>query len=132
MTESALDTTAHLRVARDEPLTAPFRPPRYCFDFADTPDASQIAALGASYTLDAVRQSLAEGEDEWIIARRGQSIVAAVRIPAGEQRFVHAADAPVVATQHLHHGLERYLAHLARLWIQSLSLSAPNDRGGAC
>jgi len=89
-------------------------PPRYSFDFADTPDASRIAALGARYTLDAVRQSLAEGNDEWITARRGEDIVAAVRIRAAEQWFGHTVEAPVV-------GLERYLTHLAELWVRALT-----------
>jgi hypothetical protein len=122
MTSPAQETTAHLPVVRDEPRTVPFQPPRYSFDFADTTDASRIAALSAQYTLDAVRQSLAKGNDEWIIARRGPAIVAAVRIRAEEQRLVHTVDAPVVAPQHLHSGLERYLTHLAELWVQALSL----------
>ena len=122
MTSPTRETTAHLQVVRDEPRTVPFQPPRYSFDFADTPDASRIAALGAQYTIDAVRQSLAKGNDEWITARRGQDIVAAVRIRAEEQRLVHTVDTPVVATQHLHSGLERYLTHLAELWVQSLTL----------
>jgi hypothetical protein len=109
-------------VVLDEPGTVPFQPPRYSFDFADTPDASRIAALGAQYTLDAVRQSLAKGNEEWITARRGRDIVAAVRIRADEQWLVCTVDAPVVAAQHLHSGLERYLTHLAELWVQSLAL----------
>jgi hypothetical protein len=96
-------------------------PPRYSFDFADTPDASRIAALGARYTLDAVRQSLAEGNDEWITARRGEDIVAAVRIRAAEQSFVRTVEAPVVAARHLQSGLERYLTHLAELWVRALT-----------
>jgi hypothetical protein len=122
MTSPTRETTAHLQVVRDEPRTVPFQPPRYSFDFADTPDASRIAALGAQYTIDAVRQSLAKGNDEWITARRGQDIVAAVRIRAEEQWLVHTVDAPVVAAQHLQSGLERYLTHLAERWVQSLTL----------
>ena len=122
MTSLAQETTALLQLVRDEPRTAPFQPPRYSFDFADTSDASRIAALGAQYTLDAVRQSLAKGNDEWVIARRGQDIVAAVRIRAEDQWPLHTVDAPVVAAQHLHSGLERYLTHLADLWIQSINL----------
>ena len=106
----------------DEPRTVPFQPPRYSFDFADTPDASRIAALGDQYTPDVVRRSLAEGNEEWITARRGRDVVAAVRIRAEEQWLVHTVDAPVVAPQHLHSGLERYLTHLAELWVQSLTL----------
>jgi triphosphoribosyl-dephospho-CoA synthetase len=74
------------------------------------------------YPLDAVRQSLANGNDEWIIARHGRDIVAAVRIRAEEQWLVHTVDAPVVAAQHLRCGLDRYLTHLAELWVQSLTL----------
>ena len=122
MTSAARETTSHLPVVRDEPRTAPFQPPRYSFDFADMPDASRIAALGAQYPLDAVRQSLAKGDEEWITARHGQDIVAAVCIRAEEQWLVHTVDAPVVAAQHLHSGLERYLTHLAELWVQSLTL----------
>jgi hypothetical protein len=122
MTSPARETTVHLQVVRDEPRTVPFQPPRYSFDFAYTPDASRIAALGAQYTLDAVRKSLANGNDEWIVARHGRDIVAAVHIRAEEQWLVHAVDAPVVAAQHLHCGLERYLTHLAELWVQSLTL----------
>jgi hypothetical protein len=122
MTSPARETTSHLQVVLDEPRTVPFQPPRYSFDFADTADASWIAALGAQYTLDVVRQSLAKGNDEWITARRGRDIVAAVRIRAEDQRLAHVVDAPVVAAQHLHSGLERYLTHLAELWVQSLTL----------
>ena len=122
MTSPTRETTVHLQVVLDEPRTVPFQPPRYSFDFAYTSDASRIAALGAQYTLDAVRQSLANGNDEWITARRGQDIVAAVRIRAEEQWLVHTVDAPVVAAQHLHSGLERYLTHLAELWVQSVTL----------
>lgn len=122
MTSLTQETTAHLQFVRDEARTAPFQPPRYSFDFADTPDASRIAALGAQHILDAVRQSLAKGDDEWIIARRGQDIVAAVRIRAEDQWPLHRVDAPVVAVQHLHSGLERYLTHLAELWVRSLTL----------
>jgi hypothetical protein len=122
MTSPAQEPTVHLQLVRDEPRKAPFQPPRYSFDFADTPDASRIAALGAQYALDAVRQSLAKGNDEWIIARRGEDMVAAVRIRAEQQPPVYAVDAPVVDAQHLHCGLERYLTHLAELWIQSLTL----------
>jgi ketosteroid isomerase-like protein len=111
-----------LEVVLDEPRTVPFRPPRYSFDFADTRDASRIAALGAQYTLDGVRQSLATGNDEWITARRGRDIVAAVCIRTEEQWLVHTVDAPVVAAQHVHSGLERYLTHLAEVWVQSLTL----------
>ena len=122
MTSPAQETTVHLEVVRDEPRTVPFQPPRYSFDFADTSDASRIAALGAQYTLDAVRRSLANGNDEWIVARRGPDIVAAVRIRGQEQRLVHTVEAPVVAALHLHSGLERYLTHLAELWVQALAL----------
>ena len=122
MTSPAPGTTEHLHMVLDEPRTVPFQPPRYSFEFADTPDASRIAALGAQYTPDAVRRSLAEGNEEWIIARRGRDIVAAVRIRADGQWLVRTVDAPVVATQHLHSGLERYLTHLAELWVQSLTL----------
>ena len=122
MTSPAQETTAHLQLVRDKARTAPFQPPRYSFDFADTSDASRIAALGAQYTLDAVRQSLAKGNDEWVIARRGRDIVAAVRIRAEGQRPLHTVEAPVVAAQHLHSGLERYLTHLAELWVRSLTL----------
>jgi hypothetical protein len=121
MTSPAGETTAHLQVALDERRTVPFQPPRYSFDFADTPDASRIAALGAQYTFDAVRQSLAEGNDEWITARRGLDIVAAVRIRAEEARLLHTVDAPVVAARDLQSGLERYLTHLAELWVQALT-----------
>ena len=120
MTSPVRETTVHLQVVLDEPRMVPFQPPRYSFDFAYTPDAFRIAALGAPYTLDAVRQSLANGNDEWITARRGQDIVAAVRIRAEEQWLT--VDAPVVAGQHLRSGLERYLTHLAELWVQSLTL----------
>ena len=122
MTSPARETTVHLQVVLDEPRTVPFQPPRYSFDFADAPDASRIAALGAQYTLDAVRHSLANRNEEWITARRGQDIVAAVRIRAEGQWPMHTVDAPVVAAQHLQSGLERYLTHLAELWVQSLTL----------
>jgi hypothetical protein len=121
MTSPAQETTVHLQVVLDEPRTVPFKPPRYSFDFAATPDASRIAALGAQYTLDAVRLSLTEGNDEWITARRGREIVAAVCIRAEEQWLGHTVDAPVVAARHLNSGLERYLTHLAELWMQSLT-----------
>jgi hypothetical protein len=113
---------AHFQVVSDAPR-APFNRPRYSFEFADVQQASRIAALGARYTLDTVRQSLTEGHDEWIIARRGQAVVAAVRIRAEGQRLAYAVDAPVVAAPHVHSGLERYLTHLARLWVQSRSLA---------
>jgi hypothetical protein len=115
-------TTDYVPVVRDERRPAPFQPPRYAFDFANAPDASRIAALGAQYTLDAVRHSLAEGNDEWIIARRRQAIVAAVRIRADDHWPGHTVEAPVVAVQHLHSGLERYLTHLAELWMRTVTL----------
>ena len=115
-------TTDHVHVARDETRPAPFQPPRYSFDFANTSDASRIAALGTQYTLDAVRRSLADGNDEWIIARRRQAIVAAVRIRAENEWSGHVVDAPVVDVQHRHSGLERYLTHLAALWLRKITL----------
>lgn len=121
MTSPALEVTTHLEVARVESRTAPFKPPRYSFDSADPRDALGIAALGAHYAIDVVQRSLAKGDDEWITARRGQDIVAAVRIRAEEQQVVHTVEAPFVAARHLHYGLERYLTHLAELWIQSFA-----------
>jgi hypothetical protein len=121
MTSPDRETTTHLQAVLEEPRMVPFQPRRYSFGFADTPDASRIAALGAQYTIDTVRQSLAEGNDEWITARRGLDIVAAVRIRAGEQCLARTVDAPVVAARHLQSGLERYLTHLAQLWVQALA-----------
>ena len=121
MPSPARGTTAQPKTVRHELRTTPFQPPRYSFGFADSSDAFQIAALD-QYSLDEVRQSLILGNDEWIIARRGRDIVAAIRIRADERRLVHTADSPVVAAQHLHSGLERYLIHLGELWLQSLAL----------
>lgn len=124
MNSIAQETTAHLQVVRNEPRAVPFQPPRYSYGFADSSDASRIAALGGYCSLDWVRQSLTDGNDEWIIARRGQEIVAVVRVRAEEQWRTHKVDAPVVAEQHQRCGLERYLTHLAELWIQSITLPA--------
>lgn len=125
MTSRARETTAHVEPVLEGRRTVAFRPPHFSFEFADRPDASQIAALGARYTVDGVRESLAKGNDEWIIARRGRDIVAAICVRAEEQWFVHTVEAPVVAAKHLQAGLERYLTHLAELWLESVRL--PNS-----
>ena len=122
MTSPAQETTVQLQVVRTEKRAEPFAPPRYTYDFADMPDASRIAALGGHCSLAAVRQSLTEGNDEWIVARRGKEIVAVVRVRTDEPWRSYKVDAPVVAEQHQRCGLERYLTHLAELWVQSLDL----------
>ena len=122
MNTIAQETTAHLQVVRTEKRAEPFAPPRYTYDFANTADASRIAALGGYCSLAAVRKDLAEGNDEWIVARRGQEIVAVVRVRTDEPWRSYKVDAPVVAEQHQRCGLERYLTHLADLWIQSINL----------
>jgi hypothetical protein len=125
MNSIAQETTAHLQVVRaetNEKQKAPFQPPRYTYDFANMDDASRIAALGGYCSLAMVRKSLMEGKDEWIVARRGKDIVAAVRVRTDEPWRSYKVDAPVVAEQHQRCGLERYLTHLADLWIQSINL----------
>ena len=124
MNTTAQETTAHLRVVRSERPTTPFKPPRYAYDFADPSDAKRIAALNSAWSLEMVRASLAQGNDEWIIARHGGEIVAAVHIRTEEPWQSYRVEAPTVLEQHRRCGLERYLAHLAELWIQSINLPA--------
>ncbi len=130
---------------------APFAPSRYEYGFAGPGDEAAIAALvtadaiaarggawsaGASarQTISDVRQSLAIGEDEWIVARRGRAIVAAVRVRAHLRAGAHLQAAPSVDPAHRHCGLERYLAHLALVWLRAvgetlaLASAAPTER----
>ncbi|HJU68283.1 MAG TPA: hypothetical protein VJ650_08530 [Gemmatimonadaceae bacterium] len=124
MNTTAQETRAHLQVVRNETRAIPFQPPRYAYGFADLSEASRIAALGGYCSIDMVRASLTQGDDEWIIARRGGAVVAAIRVRAEQPWRTYKVDAPVVAEQHQRCGLERYLTHLAELWIQSITLPA--------
>lgn len=124
MNTQAQETTAHLQVVRGERSTTPFKPPRYTYGFADASDAKGIAALRNDWSLEAVRASLTQGNDEWIVARHRNEIVAAVQIRAEEPWQSYRPEPPTVAEHHTRCGLERYLAHLADLWIESINLPA--------
>ena len=124
MNTTAQETTAHLPVVRSDIQPTPFKPPRYSYGFADRADATQIAALAGHYPLELVRDSLRQGNDEWIIARRGEAIVAAIHVRAEPGWQTHKIHGLVVAEPHQRCGLERYLTHLAELWIQSINLPA--------
>jgi hypothetical protein len=104
--------------AHGETRPIPFQPPRYSYGFADEHDAPAIAAMGDAYPLPEVHASLARGDDEWIVARRGRRVVAVVRLRGPR------ADAPVVAAEHCCLGLGRYLTHLADVWVRAMSLPA--------
>lgn len=120
----AHDTTERSLTVCGERRPLPIQPRRYSYDFADQRDAAGIAALGDHYSPAAVRASLATGDDEWIVARRGRVIVAAVHVRAADRRGAHAIDAPVVAEEHRACGLERYLTHLADVWLRAMAASA--------
>jgi hypothetical protein len=124
MNTTAQETTAHLQVVRSERSATPFKPPRYTYGFADASDAKRIAALRTDWSLETVRASLAQGNDEWIIARHRGEIVAAVHIRTEEPWQSYCVEPPTVLEQHRRCGLERYLTHLADLWIQSINLPA--------
>jgi hypothetical protein len=124
MNTQAQETTAHLQVVRSERSRTPFKPPRYAYGFADLSDAKRISALRNDWSLEMVRASLAQGNDEWIVARQGNEIVAAVHVHAEEPWQSYRAGSPTVAEHHTRCGLERYLTHLADLWIQSINLPA--------
>ena len=97
MSSPAQEVTTPHHTVREEPRITPFKPPRYSFAFADQRDAFGIAALGGQYGVDLVHQSLAKGDDEWITARGGEDIVAALRIRAEDEGLWHTADVPLVA-----------------------------------
>jgi hypothetical protein len=122
MNTQAQEMTAHLQVVRSERSTTPFKPPRYTYDFAEPSDAERIAALRNDWSVEMVRASLTQGNDEWI--RHRDEIIAAVRVRTEEPWQSYRAEAPTVAEHHTRCGLERYLTHLADLWIQSINLPA--------
>ena len=124
MNTTAQETTAHLQVVCSERPKTPFKPPRYTYDFGEPSDAKRIAALNSAWSLEMVRTSLAQGNDEWIIARHGHEIVAAVQVRTEEPWQAYRVEPPTVRAHHTRCGLERYLTHLAELWIQSINLPA--------
>jgi hypothetical protein len=148
-------TGEHTRVEYTWSLSAsrpaPFAPSRYEYGFAGPGDEAAIAALVtadaiaarggtssvgaiADQTISDVRQSLAIGEDEWIVARHGRAIVAAVRVRAHLRVGAHLQAAPSVDPAHRQCGLERYLAHLALVWLRAMGVmvalasTAPTER----
>ena len=124
MTTITQEATDRSPVVCTGPRPVPVPPGRYAYDFADRADAPRIADLGGHHSLAAVRASLAAGDDEWIVARRGPTVVAAVCVRCGFPDGTHTIDAPAVAEEHRHCGLERYLTHLAQIWTQSIGRAA--------
>jgi hypothetical protein len=116
------ETTGQPPMVCRAPRSGAFKPPKYTYDFADESDAPRIAALAGYDSVAVARASLVGGEDEWIVARQGGALVGVVRVRTVEPWRSHTIDAPVIATEHRRRGLERYLKHLAEIWIESISL----------
>ena len=120
------------RLSQSRPT--PFFPSRYTFDFAEPGDSAHLAMLlsdhacGVPFTpacgrtrlsLSVLASTLESTDAEWIVARRGKTIVGAVLVRATPASGWHLEWAPAVARMHRHSGIEAYLLHMALLWLDA-------------